>query len=128
VAAGPFALARQLGVVPSSHAGAVFDAVKSRGVLLVAAEAVPEVALAAGYSDWPTVTLPVFVDMMFAAILAGNATLIGASANIVSAGTCASHGQRVTFAGFARYGVPITVVQLALSAVYVLALGAILNW
>jgi Na+/H+ antiporter NhaD/arsenite permease-like protein len=94
---------------------------------LVATEAVPEVALAAGFADWPAFTLLVFIAMMFGATLGGNATLIGASANIVSAGICASHGKRVTFAGFARYGVPITVVQLTLSAVYVLALGAILN-
>lgn len=94
---------------------------------LVAAEAVPEVALAAGFTDWPAATLPVFIAMMFGATLGGNATVIGASANIVSVGICAAHGKRVTFAGFARYGVPITIVQLALSAVYVLALGAVLR-
>lgn len=94
---------------------------------LVAAEAVPEVALAAGFNDWPAATLPVFVAMMFGATLGGNATLIGASANIVSAGICATHGKRLTFAGFARYGVPVMIVQLALGAVYVYALGAILR-
>jgi Na+/H+ antiporter NhaD/arsenite permease-like protein len=92
---------------------------------LVAAEAVPEVALAAGFTDWPAATLPVFIAMMFGATLGGNATLIGASANIVSVGICASHGERVTFMRFVRYGLPITVVQLALGALYVLALVAI---
>jgi Na+/H+ antiporter NhaD/arsenite permease-like protein len=92
---------------------------------LVAAEAVPEVALAAGFTDWPTATLPVFIAMMFGATLGGNATLIGASANIVSVGICATHGERVTFARFARYGVPITAVQLVLAAGYVYVLSAL---
>jgi Na+/H+ antiporter NhaD/arsenite permease-like protein len=92
---------------------------------LVAAEAVPEVALATGFTDWPTVTLPVFIAMMFGATLGGNATLIGASANIVSVGICATHGERVTFARFARYGVPITVVQLVLGAGYVYVLSVL---
>jgi Na+/H+ antiporter NhaD/arsenite permease-like protein len=92
---------------------------------LVAAEAVPELALAAGFTEWPTVTLPVFIAMMFGATLGGNATLIGASANIVSVGICATHGERVTFARFARYGVPITAVQLVLAAGYVYVLSAL---
>ena len=92
---------------------------------LVAAEAVPELALAGGFTDWPAATVPVFIAMMFGATLGGNATLIGASANIVSVGICASHGERVTFGRFMRYGVPITVVQLALGAVYVLAMIAL---
>ena len=89
---------------------------------LVAAEAVPELAMAGGFTDWPAATVPVFIAMMFGATLGGNATLIGASANIVSVGICASQGERVTFGRFMRYGVPITVVQLALGAAYVLAM------
>jgi Na+/H+ antiporter NhaD/arsenite permease-like protein len=89
---------------------------------LVAVEAVPEIALATGFTDWPAVTLPIFIAMMFGATLGGNATLIGASANIVSAGICASHGQRVSFGRFLRYGVPITLAQLVIAALYVLAL------
>ena len=89
---------------------------------LVAAEAVPELAMAGGFTDWPAATVPVFIAMMFGATLGGNATLIGASANIVSVGICAAQGERVTFGRFMRYGVPITVVQLALGAAYVLAM------
>ncbi|MCU0836111.1 MAG: SLC13 family permease [Chromatiaceae bacterium] len=90
---------------------------------LVATEAVPEIALMSGFTDWPAATLPVFIAMMFGATLGGNATLVGASANIVSVGICASHGQRVTFLRFMRYGVPITLTQLALGALYVLGFG-----
>lgn len=89
---------------------------------LVAAEAVPEIALAVGFTDWPAATLPVFIAMMFGATLGGNATLIGASANIVAVGICAAEGERVTFARFSRYGLPITLVQLSVSALYVMAL------
>jgi len=60
--------------------------------------------------------------MMFGATLGGNATLIGASANVVSAGICAAHGKRVTFATFMRYGVPLTLAQLTVSALCVLGL------
>lgn len=90
---------------------------------LVAAEAVPDAALSASFTQWPAATIPVFVGMMFGATLGGNATLIGASANIVSAGICARHGRELTFSTFLRFGLPITVVQLAASAVYVLVLS-----
>jgi Na+/H+ antiporter NhaD/arsenite permease-like protein len=90
---------------------------------LVAAEAVPEEALAAGFSDWPLATIPMFVALMFGGTLGGNATLIGAAANVVSAGICASHGQRITFARFLRYGVPVAAVQLAAGALCVLAMA-----
>lgn len=57
---------------------------------------------------------------MFGATLGGSATLDGASANIVSVGIDASQGERVTFLRFMRYGVPITLTQLGLGALYVL--------
>lgn len=94
---------------------------------LVAAEAVPEIALASGFVDWPSVVIPVFVAMMFGATLGGNATLIGASANVVAVGICASHGRRVTFMQFLRIGLPIAAAQLSVGALYVLALAWILD-
>ena len=89
---------------------------------LVAAEAVPEIALGSGFTAWPVETLPVFIAMMFGATLGGNATAIGASANIVSIGICAREGERVTFMRFLRIGLPVTLAQLAMGALYVLAL------
>jgi Na+/H+ antiporter NhaD/arsenite permease-like protein len=89
---------------------------------LVAVEAVPEAALGVHFTDWPAAVIPLFVAMMFGATLGGNATLIGASANIVSIGICARNGKRVTFAGWLRYGLPVTACQLTVSALYVLAL------
>jgi len=60
--------------------------------------------------------------MMFGATPGGNATLVGASANVVAAGICARNGTAVTFVKWLRYGLPVTVCQLALAALYVLAL------
>lgn len=94
---------------------------------LVAVEAVPELALAANFTDWPSATLPLFIAMMFGATLGGNATLIGASANIVAVGICAKEGERITFIRFMRYGLPITLVQLGMGAVYVLVLSRLLT-
>jgi Na+/H+ antiporter NhaD/arsenite permease-like protein len=90
---------------------------------LVIAEAVPESALVVVDTDWPAATLPMFVAMMFGGTLGGNATLIGASANVVSAGICAREGQRVTFLRFMRYGLPVALAQLLLAALFVVLVG-----
>jgi Na+/H+ antiporter NhaD/arsenite permease-like protein len=89
---------------------------------LVAAEAVPEVALSGEFTAWPAAVIPVFVAMMFGGTLGGNATSIGASANIVAVGIAARHGERITFGRFLRYGLPITVAQLAVGAIYVVGM------
>ncbi|MBM4288458.1 MAG: citrate transporter [Deltaproteobacteria bacterium] len=88
----------------------------------VIAELMPETAMAASFVAWPTDLLPVFVAMMFAGTLGGNATLIGASANVVAAGICASHGRPISFMTFMRYGLPLTICQLVFGALYVLIL------
>jgi threonine/homoserine efflux transporter RhtA len=53
---------------------------------MVIAELVSEQALGPTFSAWPDATLPVFVAMMFGATLGGNATLIGAAANLAAVG------------------------------------------
>ncbi|MET0501691.1 MAG: SLC13 family permease [Candidatus Binatia bacterium] len=85
----------------------------------VIARLVPEDALGATFVEWPVATLPVFVAMMFGGTLGGNGTLIGASANIVCAGIAARHDRPLTFVTFMRYGIPIMLCQLAVSALYV---------
>ncbi|MGH8789444.1 MAG: transporter substrate-binding domain-containing protein [Cupriavidus necator] len=94
---------------------------------LVMAEVVPEAALATHFSQWPAASVPVFIGMMFGATLGGNATLVGASANIVAAGICARQGTPVSFATFLRYGLPITVAQLVAAAAYILVLSSLLG-
>ena len=94
---------------------------------LVAAEVVPEAALSHGFTAWPLATLPVFVAMMFGGTLGGNATLIGAAANLAAIGVGARHGAKVTFMTWFRFGAPMTLAQLAVSALYVLGLFAVLG-
>jgi Na+/H+ antiporter NhaD/arsenite permease-like protein len=50
--------------------------------------------------------------------LGGNATAIGASANVVMLGVAERSGYRIRFIEFARYGVVVTAVTLAVSSVY----------
>jgi Na+/H+ antiporter NhaD/arsenite permease-like protein len=50
--------------------------------------------------------------------LGGNATLIGASANVVIAGAAARAGYPIRFLEFAKYGIPVTVATIAVSAAY----------
>jgi Na+/H+ antiporter NhaD/arsenite permease-like protein len=88
----------------------------------VTAELVPDLALSPTFTDWPGQIIPVFVAMMFAGTLGGNATLIGASANVAGAGACAAHGKPVSFMTFLRLGVPFTLCQLIVAALYVLGL------
>jgi Na+/H+ antiporter NhaD/arsenite permease-like protein len=51
--------------------------------------------------------------------LGGNATLIGASANVVVAGIAARNGVPIGFWRFTRYGLVVTAVTLALASGYV---------
>jgi Na+/H+ antiporter NhaD/arsenite permease-like protein len=94
---------------------------------LVLIDAVPEEALGQQYMQaWPDALLPVFVAVMFGATLGGNATMVGGAANIVAAGMAAKQGSQMGFARFARYGIPITLAQLAIGAVYTLVLYLLL--
>jgi Na+/H+ antiporter NhaD/arsenite permease-like protein len=86
----------------------------------------PESALGAGYGEWPLFTLPVFIAMTFGATLGGGATMVGDSSNIVACGICARDGERVTFMRFLRIGMPISLAQLAVAALYVLGMRALL--
>jgi Na+/H+ antiporter NhaD/arsenite permease-like protein len=69
--------------------------------------------------QFPDQVLPLFYAMMFGATLGGNGTLVGASANIVAGGIAELHGRKIKFKTFLRYGIPVMVVQLVASAVYV---------
>jgi Na+/H+ antiporter NhaD/arsenite permease-like protein len=52
--------------------------------------------------------------------LGGNATLVGASANVVIIGVAAREGIHISFAQWARYGVPTALLSLAICAPYLL--------
>ncbi|MBD2354080.1 transporter [Tolypothrix sp. FACHB-123] len=70
--------------------------------------------------QFPPEVLPLFYAMMFGATLGGNGTLVGASSNIVAAGVSEQHGRRISFNTFLHYGIPVMILQLLTSALYVL--------
>ncbi len=63
--------------------------------------------------------LPVWWSLALGADLGGNGTLVGASANVVGAGLSERHGERITFMEFTREGMPITLLTLIVSTIYV---------
>ncbi|MEK7270263.1 MAG: ArsB/NhaD family transporter [Planctomycetota bacterium] len=54
------------------------------------------------------------------ACLGGNATIIGASANVVTAGIAEKAGARLTFFGFLKVGLPAMIVEVAIAAIWLL--------
>jgi Na+/H+ antiporter NhaD/arsenite permease-like protein len=76
----------------------------------------PANVLSAG--QWSQETLPLFYAMLLGATLGGNGTLVGASANIVAAGIAEQHEQPISFSLFLRYGIPVMVMQLLTSALF----------
>jgi Na+/H+ antiporter NhaD/arsenite permease-like protein len=62
--------------------------------------------------------LPLWWALALGACLGGNATLIAASANVVVAGAVARHGQRITFWHFTKVGLPVALVSLIISSIY----------
>ncbi|WP_395105098.1 ArsB/NhaD family transporter [Actinomadura sp. SCN-SB] len=56
--------------------------------------------------------------LAFGADLGGNATAIGASANVVVLGIAARNGHPISFWTFTRYGLVVTVITIALTAPY----------
>ena len=77
-----------------------------------------ELAQAQGLSE--TEVRPLWWALALGADFGGNATLIGASANVVVAGMSERAGQKITFLRFMAYGVPVTVLSLAGATLYVL--------
>ena len=63
---------------------------------------------------------PLWWALSLGACLGGNATIIGASANVIVAGISAKNGHRISFFEFTKYGLVVTLVNLALSTVFVL--------
>ena len=62
---------------------------------------------------------PLWWSLALGADLGGNATPIGASANIVILAIAAKAGQPITFLEFVRYGVIVTTITVAASGAYI---------
>jgi Na+/H+ antiporter NhaD/arsenite permease-like protein len=63
---------------------------------------------------------PLWWALALGADFGGNATLIGASANVVVAGMSEQAGKKISFLRFMAYGVPVTVLSLGVATLYVL--------
>ena len=63
--------------------------------------------------------IPVWWSLSLGACFGGNGTLIGASANVVSAGIAGKSGFKITFITFTKYGALITVLSLIVSTLYI---------
>jgi Na+/H+ antiporter NhaD/arsenite permease-like protein len=54
------------------------------------------------------------------ACFGGNATIIGASANVITTGIAERSGHHISFFDFVKHGTPITVISLIISSVFLL--------
>jgi len=62
--------------------------------------------------------IPLFAALMLGGTLGGNATLIGASANLVAAGIARHEGVAISFRGWLRTSLPTVALQLAAAVLW----------
>jgi len=65
------------------------------------------------------VAAPLWWCLALGACLGGNGTLIGASANVVSARICEKNSYHISFARFSAYGLPFMVQSLVICTIYI---------
>ncbi|MBN2529413.1 MAG: ArsB/NhaD family transporter [Deltaproteobacteria bacterium] len=63
--------------------------------------------------------MPLWWSLSLGACFGGNGTLIGASANVVSAGIAGKSGFKISFLTFTKYGAFITFLSLLIATVYI---------
>ena len=81
--------------------------------------------IAAFLATNPAFAAPAAKELMWwglalAVCLGGNGTLVGAAANLVTAGIAEKSGHKITFKEFLRYGVPVTFLSLIASSIYII--------
>jgi Na+/H+ antiporter NhaD/arsenite permease-like protein len=62
---------------------------------------------------------PLWWSLALGACLGGNATMVGAAANVVVANLAEKSGHPISFGSFLRYGVIITIMSITLASLYV---------
>jgi len=87
---------------------------------------IPVVLKIAETSDLPLSVL--IWALAYGTCFGGNATVIGASANVVGAGICESHGYPITFNTFVKTGVPITFITIFSAWVYLVITHVFIQW
>lgn len=63
--------------------------------------------------------MPVWWSLALGTCLGGNGTAIGASANVIVVGISEKAGNRISFIRFMAYGMPVMIMTVAVSTVYV---------
>lgn len=58
--------------------------------------------------------------LALAVCLGGNATLVGAAANLVTVNIAGKNGHKMTFGDFLRYGIPVTFGSLIAASIYII--------
>jgi Na+/H+ antiporter NhaD/arsenite permease-like protein len=62
---------------------------------------------------------PLWWSLALGACLGGNATIVGASANVVVANMAGRAGHPITFQGFLKYGLAVAFVSMTMASLYV---------
>ncbi|WP_100011928.1 ArsB/NhaD family transporter [Lentibacillus sediminis] len=62
---------------------------------------------------------PIWWSLALGACLGGNATLVGASSNLVVAGLAEGEGERIPFLRFMLYGIPMVLLSLLVCTIYI---------
>lgn len=63
--------------------------------------------------------MPLWWSLALGACLGGNGSAIGASANVIVVGISEKSGRRISFLKFVAYGMPIMIMTIVLSTIYV---------
>jgi len=72
--------------------------------------------------------MPVWWSLALGACLGGNGSAIGASANVIVVGMSEKMGRKISFLKFMLYGMPIMVMTVIISTVYVWLRYYVLHW
>lgn len=65
------------------------------------------------------VMMPVWWSLSLGACFGGNATLIGASANVIVAGMASRQGTPISFLGFMKWSIPVALLTVGLATIFI---------
>ncbi|XP_034666584.1 P protein [Drosophila subobscura] len=71
---------------------------------------------------------PLIWALSFGACFGGNGTLIGASANVVTAGLAHQHGYKISFVSFFIVGFPVMIFTVVIASIYLLIAHSLFAW
>lgn len=72
--------------------------------------------------------MPVWWSLALGACLGGNGSPIGASANVIVVGLSEKAGHKISFAQFLKYGLPVMLMTVFLSMIYIYGRYYLLHW